>query len=384
MSHTASIDLTHNPVTLDDVEKTGPGTLAGRYLRRFWHPILMASDLGVNKARPIHVLGESFTLYRGSDGTPRLTEFRCPHRGTQLTTGTVEGDSIRCLYHGWRFDGAGKCVEQPGEPQPFLDKVRIRTYPVQEYLGLIFCFLGDGAPPPLPRYSQFDADGAIVQTGYVRECNYFQNMENSVDEVHVAFTHRTTALDALNFAIPRIEVEETDYGLVQYGLRPGDKKRKTHFVMPNILVMQLPPELPAETGWRDYVSWRVPIDDFKHMSFFAQHLKVTGAAREEYLAGWRARTHLDPPPTEAARRILDGELSFDDVAGRPDLPVIQDHVTQIGQGAIADRSAEHLGRSDIAIVRLRRIWRRELEALAAGEPLSEWKAVRELEVISGV
>jgi 5,5'-dehydrodivanillate O-demethylase len=378
------MDLAPDPIQLSEVERTGPGTLAGRYLRRFWHPILNGSKLPVNTAKPIHVLGESFTLYRGSDGTPRLTDFRCPHRGTQLSTGTVEGDSIRCYYHGWRFDGAGRCVEQPGEPKPFLDKVKLRAYPVQEYLGLIFCYLGDGAPPPLPHYAPFDSEGATVQSEYVRECNYFQNMENSVDEVHVAFTHRTTALDALNFAVPTIEVEETDYGLVQYGVRPGAKKRKTHFVMPNILVMQLPPEMPSETGWRDYVSWRVPIDDHRHMSYFVQHLKVTGAARDEYLAGWAARSSFDPPADEAARRILAGTASFSEFEGRPDMPVIQDHVTQIGQGTIADRSAEHLGRSDLAIVRLRRIWRRELQALADGQPLSDWKAIRDLDVASGV
>ncbi len=384
MSHATSINVAAGPVAPADVERTGPGTLAGRYLRRFWHPILIASKLQVNKAKPIHALGESFTLYRGSDGTPRLTDFRCPHRGTQLSTGTVEGDSIRCYYHGWRFDGAGKCVEQPGEPQPFLDKVKLRAYPVEEYLGLIFCYLGDGSPPPLPRYQQFEPEGAIVQSEYVRECNYFQNMENSVDEVHVAFTHRTTALDALNFAVPRIEVEETDYGLVQYGIRTDNKKRKTHFVMPNILVMQLPPERPEETGWRDYVSWRVPIDDNKHMSFLVQHTKVNGATREEFLERWQRNAHLTPTAEEAARGILAGELDFSDFEGRPDLPVIQDHVTQIGQGAIADRSAEHLGRSDIAIVRLRRIWRRELQALADGKPLNEWKALRDFEVLSGV
>src|SRR5688572_12594377 len=91
MSHATSIDSSAGavPVTVEDVEKTGPGTLAGRYLRHFWHPIMTASRLPVNRAKPIHLLGESFTLYRGADGTPRLTEFRCPHRGTQLSTGSV-------------------------------------------------------------------------------------------------------------------------------------------------------------------------------------------------------------------------------------------------------------------------------------------------------
>ncbi|MBM2811214.1 MAG: hypothetical protein HW416_1973, partial [Chloroflexi bacterium] len=86
-----------------DFVHTGPDTLAGRYLRTFWHPVYLAKDLAPGRATPIHIMGEDFTLYRGETGTPHIVAFRCAHRGTQLSTGWVEGDEIRCFYHGWKY-----------------------------------------------------------------------------------------------------------------------------------------------------------------------------------------------------------------------------------------------------------------------------------------
>src|SRR6266516_7652178 len=134
-----------------DFVHTGPGTLAGRYLRMFWQPVHLAEDLKPGRAVPIRIMSEEFTLYRGENG-PHLLAFRCAHRGTQLSTGWVEGDEIRCFYHGWKYDGSGQCVEQPAEPEPFCQRIKIKSYPLQEYLGLIFAYLGEGEPPPLPRY----------------------------------------------------------------------------------------------------------------------------------------------------------------------------------------------------------------------------------------
>src|SRR5207245_5192386 len=82
----------------------GPGTLAGRYLRTFWQPVYRAQDLPAGRAKPIRIMNEDFTLYRGEGGTPHLLAFRCAHRGTQLSTGWVEGDELRCFYHGWKYD----------------------------------------------------------------------------------------------------------------------------------------------------------------------------------------------------------------------------------------------------------------------------------------
>ncbi|MBM2812566.1 MAG: hypothetical protein HW416_3325, partial [Chloroflexi bacterium] len=144
-----------------DIVHTGPGTLAGRYMRTFWQPVWRAQDLPVGDAVPVKIMGERFTLYRGESGAPYATAFRCAHRGTQLSSGWVEGDCIRCPYHGWKYDETGQCVEQPGEESSGSTHVRIRTYPAREYLGLIFVYMGEGVAPPLPRYVEFEQPGTL-------------------------------------------------------------------------------------------------------------------------------------------------------------------------------------------------------------------------------
>src|SRR5579871_5265962 len=156
-----------------DFARTGPDTQAGRYLRLYWQPVMKSADLEPGHAKPIKIMSEDFTLYRGEDGAPHVVAFRCAHRGTQLSTGWVEGDCIRCFYHGWKYDASGQCVEMPAEDSSFPPKVRIPSYPAQEYLGLIFAYLGDDAPPPLPRYPEFEEPGVLTVQVYTMPCNYF-------------------------------------------------------------------------------------------------------------------------------------------------------------------------------------------------------------------
>ena len=130
-------------VNFMDFYYTGPGTLAGRYMRKFWHPVCRAEDLQPGWAKPIKILGEEFTLYRGEGGKPHVVDFRCAHRQTQLSVGWVEDDCIRCRFHGWKYDSSGQCVEQPAEKESFAEKIRIRSCPTEEYLKLIFVYFGD-------------------------------------------------------------------------------------------------------------------------------------------------------------------------------------------------------------------------------------------------
>jgi 5,5'-dehydrodivanillate O-demethylase oxygenase subunit len=118
-----------------DFVHTGPNDLAGKYLRMFWQPVFCSHELASGRALPIRILGEDLTLYRGDSGSPQVIGFRCAHRRTQLSVGWVEGDCLRCFYHGWKYAGSGQCVEQPAEPKPFADKIQIPSYPVTEYLG---------------------------------------------------------------------------------------------------------------------------------------------------------------------------------------------------------------------------------------------------------
>ena len=375
-------------VDFTDFAHIGPGTLAGRFMRRFWHPVYLARDLPAGWAKPLRILGEDFTLYRGEGGTPHVSAFRCAHRGTQLSTGWVEGDSIRCFYHGWKYDETGQCTEMPAEDASFPPKVKIRSYPCEEYLGLIFAYLGEGEPPPRPRFPELEGEGLLTTSKYLRPCNYWNNLESNMDELHVAFVHRESVFSdvGLNVDIPEVSGEETEYGVVKYGKRNNGVVRVSHFFMPNALYISSSPD-DDESGWSEHIGWRVPVDDENHISFNANLVHVTGEAAERYQQRSRERREAIaklPPAEEVSAAVLRGELHTDDLRDRPDIVGIQDNVAQCGQGVIADRVHERLGRSDVLVIMFRKMWERELRALHEGRPLKEWKRTQKLAVTSGV
>jgi 5,5'-dehydrodivanillate O-demethylase oxygenase subunit len=377
-THAAKMDFVH----------TGPGTLAGRYLRMFWQPVYASEELKPGYAVPIRIMSEDFTLYRGESGVPYIVDFRCAHRGTQLSLGWVEQDCIRCFYHGWKYDGSGQCVEQPAEDESFAQKIKIRSYPTYEYLGLIFAYLGDEAAPPFPRYSELEDEGVIDVGSYVRYCNYFNTLENGIDQTHVPFTHAKSNFTkfGLNWDIPKITAEETTYGVAMYGTRANGVARVNHYIVPNILYIKGSPE-SAKEGWREAFAWRVPVDDVSHRSFNIALVHIGGEAVLRFRERQRQQQEVIsklPSANEMASAALAGKLSVHDIEERPDIVNIQDHVAQQGQGAIPNREAERLGRSDVAIILLRQIWQRELNALAAGKPLKKWSRPERLVATSGV
>jgi 5,5'-dehydrodivanillate O-demethylase oxygenase subunit len=364
---------------------TGPGTLAGRYWRRFWNPVYCASDLPAGKARPITILGEEFTLYRGASGKAQVVAARCAHRGTRLSVGWVEVDCIRCRYHGWRFEASGQCVEQPGEDPAFARKVRIRSYPTEEYLGLIFAYLGDEPAPPLPRYSTFEVPGVLEVRARFHLYNYFNSLENAVDPAHVEFAHRQSTFDLTGgvIGVPRVHVTESPWGVSVGGERPGGKTRVTQIGFPAINYIKGTPN-EAGGSWSEAMFWRVPVDDLHHFTFNAAVVPVTGADAERYRARRSAQLRESNAAThEVATRILAGELTIEDVEDRTHIVSLQDEVTQRGQGEIADRTHERLGRSDAGVILIRQLWTRELRALAEGQALKEWRWSPELVPTAG-
>jgi 5,5'-dehydrodivanillate O-demethylase oxygenase subunit len=368
-----------------DFTRTGPGTLAGRYLRLFWQPVYRAEDLAPGQAVPIQIMGERFTLYRGESGAPHLVAFRCAHRGTQLSTGWVEGDCIRCLYHGWKYDGGGQCVEQPGEDEGFAAKVRIPAYPAREYLGLIFAYLGEGEAPPFKRYPDYERPG-ILEVGPAEywPCNYFNRLDNVCDTVHVLFAHRE-GLQRMSQAEPVEEAtvtsEETDYGLRTTMVVPGRPPTSLHCHMPNVNQIRSPvrfvPYMPGKPLWVDLWFARVPVDDENSVTFVLNLIHLTGDEARVYLEYRAAHPEaVTGPPNAIADAILAGELSLREADRRLSVYQmfqIEDYVTQVGQGRVADRTAERLGRRDVGVILYRKIWRRELQALAEGRPLKAWR-----------
>jgi 5,5'-dehydrodivanillate O-demethylase len=370
--------ITRRRSDVDIVTHTGPGTPAGEYMRRFWQPVMLSDELQSGRAKPVNLLGDLFTVFRADDGSVRALEGRCAHRGVQLSVGTVEKDKIRCLYHGWVYDSTGQCVERPAEREPnACTQIRIRDFPVHEAYGLIFLFVGSGEAPSPPRFLEFDDPGVLEPYSYERACNYFQNIDNGVDETHLAFTHPDSQFDILNYSVPEISAEETDYGLIQYGKRSDGAVHQAHFLMPNMLTFVWPASQdPAVDGWARYVSWRVPIDDMRHRTFVVEHFHVKEGKEEEFRGrrkALREQTAALSSRSEVCREILAGNSRLIDYVSRPDYVQLGDDVVQCAQGAIQDRSTERLGRSDVAVAMVRRMWVRELRTLESGGEPTVWK-----------
>jgi len=401
-----------------DLYHTGPETLAGRYLRRFWQPVARSEDLAAGQARPIRFAGEDFTLFRGErphpnplpegegtglpplplgegggEGVPHVVAFRCAHRGTQLSTGWVEGDNLRCFYHGWTYDASGQCVEQPAEPEPFCQRIRIRSYPTRDYLGLVFAYFGEGDPPAWPRFPEFEDDDAGVREPYAYgtpwKMNVFNSLEN--DPFHGAWVHRESYVTSGRVGIPPVAWEEPAYGYPTFARLPEGAtlwaESQTHFLMPNLsYATRTAPELGGE-AWREALAWRVPVDDEHTTSFGVNFTHMPREARAAYLARGRAREEelaKLPPYPEVAEAVLRGELRIEDIADRHRYPSrlfnIQDYVSQVGQGRIPERAAWHMGREDVTVLMLQNLWQRELRNLAEGRPLKEWARPESLSV----
>ncbi len=354
--------------SFDDFSLVENGAIAGRYLAQFWQPIGLSREHKPGTAKRIKMLGNFYTLYRGQDGQINLVQDRCPHRGTSLAYGWVEGNSIRCRYHGWKFSGDGRGEEFPAETQSYARSMCLKVYPVQEYLGVIFGFFGEGEAPAFLRFPELEDEsaGELLTLAVVLPYNYFQRIENDVDEVHIHYTHGEFAGSFGLVDIPRITARETEYGLVSIAARADGSKLFTHAFMPNIMLRDVVIQQDRD-NLTIHAAWRVPIDDTSTLS-----VMIDRVAKPDPTMHQKLKEMTDP--NELSARIMAGEMSLDDVdQNHPLLPVIQDTVCMAGQGIIADRKSEHLGASDRAIGLLRRIWAREMNALQEGQPLKEWR-----------
>lgn len=372
----ASVHPIEGPVNFDDLVRTGPGTLAGRYLRSLWQPVYHGVDIDAGRAKPLRIMGETFTLYRGAAGELHLVDGFCPHRGMLLAAGTVEGEGIRCFYHGWKFDQAGQCVEQPAEENGYCAKIRIRSYPVREYLGLVFAYLGEGAPPEFPLYPEFEFfDGLLELDSYQRNCNYYQNLENALDMSHVGYVHSDNVASFSGIGLGRsLAAVESAWGVEYSFTRKDGQRRVNHFGMPNIFNMYALPTDP-EIRWQESLFWWVPIDDDSHMQFSLHRVPAVGdtAARIRERRQGRRKT-IDQSHQALAEKILNGEMSLKDVAAaRCDIVRLQDDIAQVGQQRIVDRSKDRPGRADVGVIALRSLWKRELLAFAQGRATKQWK-----------
>jgi 5,5'-dehydrodivanillate O-demethylase len=374
-----------------DLEEVGPGTPAGRYLRRFWQPVMRIRDLPAGTARPLEVLSEKFTIYRGEAGTPHVVAFRCPHRGTQLSLGWVEGDSLRCRYHGWRYESSGQCVEQPNEDRPFCDKVKLPIYPTREYLGLIFAYLGEGEPPAFRRLPDMERPGVIVTDPVeVVPCSYWNKLDN--DHGHIPWVHRATAFrkNRKDILVLREEdVTESPWGWTSKRFIRGQEAdtirifglgRRSHFFMPNTRQFWIRTRAKGFEDrdlWDTKAVWTVPINDHVFASFDVTHTPLEGEEGRRY-----AESRYEQQEREAetrwdlAEKIMAGEMTLEELPddmGAYTSFAIEDYVTQVGMGPLKGRPEEKLARTDIKIALQRRMWLRDINAMLTGKPIKDWK-----------
>ena len=390
------MELDERPDTNDAIEtgthfydKVGPGTPAGEYLRRFWMPVALLDDVKPGRAKTVKILSELFTFYRGESGAPHLVANECAHRHTRLAPhGRVEEECIRCFYHGWMYDATGQCLEQPAEGrESFAHKVRITSYPVRDYHGIVFAYFGAGEPPEFQHLDLFDGPGVREVGSYVRQTNFFNSLDNQADWVHANFVHYRSEFTkiGINRAIPVVSAEETEYGLKGY-LTYDDGVVGVNFVLMPIgmYIIGSGSRIDDVDGlvYIHQMAWRTPIDDHSHRSFNIYYADVTGAAAERFSA---ARAHARqastdmPGRAEIMKKIYSGELHVDEVdESRPDIVGIQDTVTMEMQRPISEREPDRLGRSDAAVIVLRKMYMREVRKMLNGEPIKPWKWPSEL------
>src|SRR5437773_4941103 len=209
----------------EDAELThvGPGTPCGEYLRRFWHPVGLSSELS-DLPRAVRVMGEDLVLFRDGEGRVGLLELHCSHRGASLEYATVERNGLRCCYHGWMYGVDGRVLDTPGEPLDAGIQGRLchGAYPTHEYNGLVFAYMGPpDKRPEFPMFDSFTLPGyrAVAERGQLVPCNWLQIAENNTDPVHLVYLHRFEEIRAkLDQHRPSVDPAHTREEYVEQGL----------------------------------------------------------------------------------------------------------------------------------------------------------------------
>ena len=360
---------------------TGKGTPMGEYMRRFWMPALLAEEIPSPDCPPVRVklLGENLVAYRNSDGEPVLVQGYCAHRQMDLFFGRNEENGLRCVYHGWKYDKNGACVDMPSEPDDnnFADKISITAYPCREAAGLIWAYLGPkdfpAEFPELP-FNDLPQDQIFVRKNLL-QCNYLQAMEGNVDSTHIGFIHRVLSAGesvsgfmagdrkTVRRANPVYEVKDTDYGLMIGARRPREDDfyywRVTQWLLPfHTMIANDPGKTFLWDGW-------IPIDD-EHLWIYRTHFNLSRPITPEEInfmdtAGFMAPTERLIPGTYTPVRnkqndyLIDRDVqhgySYTGIKGNnaQDAAAIENQ----GPAPITDRTSEHLGTGDTAIIALR-------------------------------
>jgi len=374
----------------DGVELTrvGPGTVMGDLMRCYWIPAVMSSEL-VSDGPPVRLmlLGEKLIAFRDSSGRVGVMDHRCPHRCASLFLGRNEEDGLRCIYHGWKFDVAGNCVDMPSLPPPgFKEKIKAKAYKVVERAGVVWVYMGSRAEAPLlPAFEILDLPEDEVRVAFIqRECNYLQALEGEIDTSHFGFLHaghvdpddlaedepvRNTVINRA----PEYHLADTAWGTQYAGYRDVGAGR-TYWRFGNFLFPFWTQAPNGEFGTHMHARGWVPLDD-EHTMFvflwwkkavtamslpqpaFKDGTPIGGTGRgnkmlpntTDWLGRWRIAPnasndwHID----RAAQRSNQIYSGIDGIH-------LQDQAITESMGSIVDHELEHLAPSDQMITRTRR------------------------------
>lgn len=361
--------------------RVGPGTAMGGLFRHFWQPALLSEELSGPDCPPVRVrlMGEDFVAFRDSAGRVGLLDSHCPHRLADLYFGRNEEGGLRCVYHGWKFSVTGEVLDMPSEPSESPMRcnpnVRAKAYSVHEAGGIVWAYLGPvESIPPLPQMEFMGLPAANVYASKcLMKCNYQQALEGSIDTAHFTFLHRSIGpMEKDVFGVgelqefgdadgaPRFFCEDTEYGMRISARREGSPDayywRITQWLMPTSVLVPTGDDLVCRANLF------IPIDD-ENCWWYRVRYHAGRPLSSEELAEYRHGT-LDyakllpgtyiPEGNRANDYLMDRTLQRSgSFTGIPSAQ-LQDLAVQESQGAIADRTKEHLGTSDTAIVRCRR------------------------------
>src|SRR4051812_11613882 len=339
--------------------ETGAGTPMGELLRRYWHPLVPLAELDDTPVKAVRLLGEDLVVYKDLSGNYGMVDRHCAHRRADMSYGFVEDVGIRCNYHGWLYDHSGKCIGQPFEDmvdptQRARSAIHIKNYKVEPLAGLLWAYMGPEPAPLIPNWEPFTWKNGFVQI-VVSEvpCNWFQCQENSIDPVHFEWMHDNWSVRQKGTLGPyspkhlKVDFEEFDYGIQYKRIREGGDESHPLWTIGRVCLW------PYALFTGNHFEWRVPIDDHTTLSvgwFFSRVPKDKEPYVQKRVPYWYAPVK-DP---KTGRWITSHVMN-------------QDYVAWVGQGAIADRTQEHLARSDRGIAMMRQRYLSDLQKVAAGQ-----------------
>ncbi|HLF72445.1 MAG TPA: Rieske 2Fe-2S domain-containing protein [Dehalococcoidia bacterium] len=354
------------------ITQVGPGTPMGNLFRRYWLPAMLASELPEPDCAPVklRLLGEDLVAFRTTSGRIGVIDAYCPHRNANLYWGRNEDEGLRCVYHGWKFDTSGACVDMPNEPASsrYAEKVKQAAYQATERGGVIWVYMGPAElAPELPGLEwTVVPESHRMATKRIQACNYLQNLEGEIDSSHVSFLHRN--FDRTSREGPAMDldqhpvffVKETDYGMAISARREdGTEKfywRVTPFMLPSYTM------IPGSIEGGMVFTSAIPMDD-ETMIGVTVSWRADRPLNDEEIAHVKAGmgphvqtdAKFNPLRNKGNDYAIDRELqkasSFTGIKGvrEQDMAVQEDQ-----RGRVSDRTREHLGTTDLGVIAARR------------------------------